>query len=77
MTYTICILENAQDDLDWFRRNDRTSYIKCFTRIKGGLDNRAIALCFSPNIYQLVVESRHAVSASQYPVGSLLGMERI
>ena len=34
MTYKIRILENAQDDLDWFRRNDKTSYIKCFDLVR-------------------------------------------
>lgn len=29
MTYKINILENADDDLAWFRKNDRTSYVKC------------------------------------------------
>ncbi len=28
------ILEKAQADLDWFRRNDRTSYIKCFDLVR-------------------------------------------
>ncbi len=30
MTYKINILKNANDDLNWFRRNDKTSYIKAF-----------------------------------------------
>lgn len=34
MTYKIRILENAQDDLDWLRRNDKTSYIKCFDLVR-------------------------------------------
>lgn len=34
MTYKINILENAKDDLDWFRRNDRSSYIKAFDLIR-------------------------------------------
>ena len=28
--YKITILKKAQRDLDWFRKKDRTSYIKCF-----------------------------------------------
>jgi len=28
MTYKILILENANEDLSWFRKNDKTSYIK-------------------------------------------------
>ena len=34
MTYKMRILENAQQDLDWFRRNDKTSYIKCFDLVR-------------------------------------------
>lgn len=34
MTYKIRILENAQDDLEWLRRNDKTSYIKCFDLVR-------------------------------------------
>lgn len=32
--YKVKILEKAQADLDWFRRNDRTSYIKCFDLVR-------------------------------------------
>ena len=34
MTYKIRILENAQEDLDWLRKNDKTSYIKCFDLVR-------------------------------------------
>lgn len=34
MTYKIRLLEEAQQDLDWLRKNDRTSYIKCFDLIR-------------------------------------------
>jgi len=34
MTYKIRILENAQDDLEWLRKNDKTSYIKCFDLVR-------------------------------------------
>ena len=34
MTYKIRILENAQEDLEWLRRNDRTGYIKCFDLVR-------------------------------------------
>lgn len=34
MTYKINILENADDDLAWFRKNDRTSYVKCFDLVR-------------------------------------------
>ena len=34
MTYKIRILENAQEDLDWLRKNDRTSYIKNFDLVR-------------------------------------------
>ncbi|SHN93046.1 hypothetical protein BHECKSOX_2090 [Bathymodiolus heckerae thiotrophic gill symbiont] len=30
MTYKINILSNANNDLKWFRKNDKTSYIKLF-----------------------------------------------
>ena len=32
--YKVKILEKAQTDLDWLRRNDRTSYIKCFDLVR-------------------------------------------
>ncbi|MFZ3116242.1 MAG: Txe/YoeB family addiction module toxin [Syntrophales bacterium] len=32
--FKVRILEKAQADLDWFRRNDRTSYIKCFDLVR-------------------------------------------
>ncbi len=34
MTYKIKFLPNADDDLSWFRQNDRASYIKCFDLIR-------------------------------------------
>lgn len=34
MTYKLRILENAQEDLNWLRRNDRASYIKCFDLVR-------------------------------------------
>ncbi len=34
MTYKINIFENADDDLAWFRKNDRTSYVKCFDLVR-------------------------------------------
>ena len=34
MTYKINILENANNDLNWFRKNDKTSYIKVFDLIR-------------------------------------------
>ncbi|MEA2027527.1 MAG: Txe/YoeB family addiction module toxin [Campylobacterota bacterium] len=30
MTYKINILSNANEDLNWFRKNDKNSYIKAF-----------------------------------------------
>ena len=30
MTYKINVLSNANKDLNWFRKNDKTSYIKIF-----------------------------------------------
>ena len=32
--YRVTIVKNAQDDLDWLRRNDKNSYIKCFDLVR-------------------------------------------
>lgn len=32
--YKITIVKNAQHDLEWFKRNDRSSYIKCFDLVR-------------------------------------------
>ena len=32
--YKINILKKAQSDLDWFRRNDKNGYIKCFDLVR-------------------------------------------
>ncbi|MGK5094816.1 Txe/YoeB family addiction module toxin [Deltaproteobacteria bacterium TL4] len=34
MTYKINILKNANDDLDWFRKNNKNSYIKSFDLVR-------------------------------------------
>ena len=34
MTYKILILKKADKDLDWFRKNDKQSYIKCFDLVR-------------------------------------------
>ncbi len=34
MTYKILILKKADSDLDWFRKNDKQSYIKCFDLVR-------------------------------------------
>ena len=34
MAYKLKFLEQAKDDLDWFRKNDKSSYIKCFDLIR-------------------------------------------
>lgn len=34
MTYKINILKNAKKDIDWFKLNDRVSYLKCFDLIE-------------------------------------------
>jgi len=39
MIYKIRILENAQKDLDWLRKNDKTSYIKCFDLVREIMNN--------------------------------------
>ena len=35
MTYKITILKNAEEDLVWFRKNDKQSYVKCFDLVRG------------------------------------------
>lgn len=37
--YKITILENAEDDLAWFRKNDRQSYLKCFDLVRAIANN--------------------------------------
>jgi len=32
--YKITIVKKAQDDLAWFRRNDKSSYLKCFDLVR-------------------------------------------
>jgi toxin YoeB len=32
--YKIAILKKAQSDLEWFRKNDKSSYIKCFDLVR-------------------------------------------
>ena len=34
MTYKILILKKADDDLAWFRKSDKQSYIKCFDLVR-------------------------------------------
>ena len=34
MIYKIRILENANEDLNWLRKNDRTSYLKVFDLVR-------------------------------------------
>ncbi|MCD4794151.1 MAG: Txe/YoeB family addiction module toxin [Bacteroidales bacterium] len=34
MTYKVLILNKADKDLDWFRKNDRKCYIKCFDLVR-------------------------------------------
>ncbi len=34
MTYKVNILKNANKDLDWFKKNDRISYIKAFDLVR-------------------------------------------
>jgi Uncharacterized protein conserved in bacteria len=31
-------MKKAQDDLDWFRRNDKSGYIKCFDLVRELMD---------------------------------------
>ncbi len=37
--YRITIVKKAQDDLGWFRRNDKSGYIKCFDLVRELMDN--------------------------------------
>ena len=39
MIYKILILKNAEDDLAWFRKHDRKSYIKCFDLVRALVEN--------------------------------------
>lgn len=34
MNWKILILAKAEDDLTWFRRHDKASYVKCFDLIR-------------------------------------------
>ena len=34
MTYRINFLKTANEDLDWFRKNNRKNYIKCFDLVR-------------------------------------------
>jgi len=34
MTYKILILKKAEEDLAWFRKSDKQSYIKCFDLVR-------------------------------------------
>lgn len=37
--YKITIVKNAQHDLEWFKCNDRSSYIKCFDLVRELITN--------------------------------------
>lgn len=37
--YKILIVKKAEADLDWFRRNDKNSYIKCFDLVRELMGN--------------------------------------
>lgn len=37
--YKILIVEKAQTDLDWLRKNDKNSYLKCFDLVRELMDN--------------------------------------
>lgn len=34
MTYKVLILKKAEDDLSWFRKCDKQSYMKCFDLVR-------------------------------------------
>jgi toxin YoeB len=37
--YRTIIVKKAQDDLGWFRQNDRRSYVKCFDLVREVMEN--------------------------------------
>jgi toxin YoeB len=37
--YRTIIVKKAQDDLEWFRQNDRRSYVKCFDLVREVMEN--------------------------------------
>lgn len=39
MIYKINIIKNADKDLDWFRKNDRSIYLKCFDLVRELMKN--------------------------------------
>lgn len=39
MTYKINIVANADEDLEWLRKNDRVSYVKCFDLVRDVVKN--------------------------------------
>jgi len=39
MTYKINFTHQAKEDLDWLRRNDKTSYIKCYDLAREIIDS--------------------------------------
>lgn len=42
--YKITIVKKAQDDLAWFRRNDKTSYLKCFDLVRELIENPRVGI---------------------------------
>ena len=36
--YKVVLLKKAQSDLSWFRKNDKSSYIKCFDLVRELMD---------------------------------------
>jgi len=39
MTYKINFTHQAKEDLDWLRRNDKSSYIKCYDLAREIIDS--------------------------------------
>jgi Txe/YoeB family toxin of Txe-Axe toxin-antitoxin module len=37
--YKILIVKKAQADLDWFKRSDKNSYLKCFDLVRELMEN--------------------------------------
>jgi len=44
MTYKVLILSKANDDLTWFRKSDKQSYLKCFDIVRDIMSNPRIGI---------------------------------
>lgn len=44
MTYKVLILDKADKDLAWFRKNDRKSYLKCFDLVRALIEQARLGI---------------------------------